>query len=33
VRDMLAANDAAYRAFWDFGYGNPEFDSATICPF
>ena len=27
------ANLAEYQAFWDFGYANPPFDPAIICPF
>ncbi len=33
VRDDIAANLAEYQAFWNFGYANPPFDAATVCPF
>jgi hypothetical protein len=33
VRDDLDANSAEYATFWDFGYSNPGFDAATVCPF
>lgn len=33
VRDDILANLAEYQAFWDFGYANPEFDPASVCPF
>jgi hypothetical protein len=33
VRDDLRANDAEYAAFWDYGYANPTFDPARVCPF
>jgi len=27
------ADTPEYRAFWDFGYGNPAFDPEAVCPF
>lgn len=33
VRDDVAANLAEYQSFWNFGYTNPPFDPAIICPF
>lgn len=33
ARDDVSANLAEYEAFWDFGYGNPKFDPAKVCPF
>jgi hypothetical protein len=33
ANDDVHANLAEYQAFWDFGYGNPAFDPATVCPF
>ncbi len=33
VRDDINANLAEYQAFWNFGYTNPPFDPAIICPF
>ena len=33
VRDDISANLAEYQAFWNFGYANPPFDAATVCPF
>lgn len=33
VRDDIQANLAEYQKFWDFGYANPTFDPATVCPF
>jgi hypothetical protein len=33
VNEDVRANLTEYQAFWDFGYANPPFDPAAVCPF
>jgi hypothetical protein len=33
VRDQLNARAAEYAFFWDFGFANPPFTPASVCPF
>jgi hypothetical protein len=33
VNDLVDANLLAYQEFWYYGYANPTFDPAAMCPF
>jgi hypothetical protein len=33
VNEDVQRNIDEYRAFWDYGYGNPPFDPQQVCPF
>lgn len=33
ARDVVSASEEAFASFWDFGYGNPAFNAAAMCPY
>jgi hypothetical protein len=33
AQGFIASNLNLFQAFWDYGYGNPSFDAAAVCPF